>query len=109
MYVCVYGLPSCRQEEEKRKQLELAKKREERQQKKQAEADAQKELWSQQEEVEMGVGGQAEGGIDQLWSADQRGGRMPWIGSSVTPTIGPPSLLEIQEQEFKHAEQKVRA
>ena len=98
----------CRQEEEKRKQLELLKKREERQHRKQAELDAQKDLWSHQDEAEMGGSGQVEGGVDQLWSTDQRGIRMPWTGASVPSPVGPPSLLEIQEQEFKQAEQKVR-
>ena len=98
----------CRQEEEKRKQLELLKKREERQHRKQAELDVQKDLWSHQDEVEMGGSGQVESGVDQLWSTDQRGIRMPWTGASVPSPVGPPSLLEIQEQEFKQAEQKVR-
>ena len=109
--MCVCALTSlpccvCRQEEEKRKQQEL-KKREERQKKKRIELDLQKDLWSPQDEVEMGGAGQVEGGIDQMWSTDQRGMHMPWTGVPVSPPVGALSLLEIQEQEFKHAEQKV--
>lgn len=55
----------------------------------------------------MGGAGQVEGGIDQMWSTDQRGMHMPWTGVPVSPPVGALSLLEIQEQEFKHAEQKV--
>lgn len=97
----------CRQEEEKHKQLELLKKREERQQK-QAELEAQMNMWSPPDDVEVSGAGQLEGGPDQMWSTDQRGIRMPWTGASVSSPVGAPSLLEIQEQEFKHAEQKVR-
>ena len=111
MCVCaLISLPCCvcRQEEEKRKQQELHKKREERQRKKRVELDLQKDLWSPQDEVEMGGAEQVEGGIDQMWSTDQRGIHMPWPGVPVSSPVGALSLLEIQEQEFKHAEQKVR-
>ena len=65
-------------------------------------------MWSPPDDVEVGGTAQAEGGADLMWSTDQRGVRMPWIGGSVSSPVGAPSLLEIQEQEFKHAEQMVR-